>query len=250
MSHNYSFNNRKEKTREELIEELEKRYGYYETLWGKWTFLRKKYAWIFVVATTKYIKRGLDIVVSFFLLIFLSPVFLVISVLIWIFEGRPILYISKRVGRNGRLFNFPKFRTMHHQAEEKKRELSKKSIHRDQKTFKIRRDPRTTRLGYLLRRSSLDELPQLWSVFKGDMSLVGPRPALPEEVAHYRVKERTRLDITPGITCFWQVSGRSDLPFDQQISLDMKYIQSQNFLLDCKILLKTIPAVFFGKGAY
>jgi lipopolysaccharide/colanic/teichoic acid biosynthesis glycosyltransferase len=114
----------------------------------------------------------------------------------------------------------------------------------------MRHDPRITPLGRLMRKTSLDELPQLWNVLKGDMSLVGPRPHLPEEVAQYTLAQRRRLDVKPGITCIWQVSGRSEIPFSKQVDLDLEYIESQSLWLDFKILLQTIPAVLAGKGAY
>ena len=123
-------------------------------------------------------------------------------------------------------------------------------MHTNQKTFKLRNDPRVTPLGIFLRKSSLDELPQVWCVLKGDMSLVGPRPPLPEEVSTYTIKDRKRLNITPGLTGIWQVSGRSELPFEKQLELDDQYIQSQSIWGDLIILAKTIPAVLFGRGAY
>ena len=117
-------------------------------------------------------------------------------------------------------------------------------------TFKIKRDPRITWIGRILRKTSMDELPQLWCVLKGEMSLVGPRPPLPEEVSLYILQDRSRLDVTPGLTCIWQVSGRSEIPFSSQVKLDREYIESQSFWLDLKLLLKTIPAVILGRGAY
>jgi lipopolysaccharide/colanic/teichoic acid biosynthesis glycosyltransferase len=111
-------------------------------------------------------------------------------------------------------------------------------------------DPRVTKVGRVIRKTSIDELPQLWNVLKGDMSLVGPRPPVPQEVDQYSLSDRRRLEVIPGITCIWQVSGRSDIPFDQQVELDVQYIQSQSFWTDIKILLKTIPALLFGAGAY
>jgi lipopolysaccharide/colanic/teichoic acid biosynthesis glycosyltransferase len=116
--------------------------------------------------------------------------------------------------------------------------------------FKMKRDPRITRVGRIIRKLSIDELPQLWNVLKGDMSLVGPRPSLPSEVDNYEYSDRRRLEVVPGITCIWQVSGRSNLNFKQQVNLDVEYIESQSFWQDIKILYKTIPAVLLGKGAY
>jgi lipopolysaccharide/colanic/teichoic acid biosynthesis glycosyltransferase len=116
--------------------------------------------------------------------------------------------------------------------------------------FKMKHDPRITRIGGLIRKTSIDELPQIWNVLIGDMSLVGPRPPVPSEVEFYSLRERQRLDVIPGITCIWQISGRSDIPFPQQVQLDIKYIESQSFWADIKILFQTIPAVFLGRGAY
>jgi lipopolysaccharide/colanic/teichoic acid biosynthesis glycosyltransferase len=114
----------------------------------------------------------------------------------------------------------------------------------------MRDDPRVTRVGRFIRKTSIDELPQLWNVFKGDMSLVGPRPPVPSEVNEYSLADRRRLEVIPGITCIWQVSGRSEIPFEQQVELDVEYIQSQSVWMDIKLLLKTIPALLLGKGAY
>jgi lipopolysaccharide/colanic/teichoic acid biosynthesis glycosyltransferase len=116
--------------------------------------------------------------------------------------------------------------------------------------FKMKNDPRIIPIGRFIRKASIDELPQLWNVLKGDMSLVGPRPALPSEVNQYSLQDRQRLEVIPGITCIWQVSGRSNIPFPQQVQLDTEYIQSQSLLLDIKLLLKTIPAVLLSRGAY
>ena len=116
--------------------------------------------------------------------------------------------------------------------------------------FKMKDDPRITKVGRIIRKTSIDELPQLWNVFKGEMSLVGPRPPVTQEVDQYSLSDRRRLEVIPGITCIWQVSGRSDIPFDQQVELDVQYIESQSFWNDIKILLKTVPALLFGTGAY
>jgi lipopolysaccharide/colanic/teichoic acid biosynthesis glycosyltransferase len=136
------------------------------------------------------------------------------------------------------------------QAEQKKDELFKNNESKDGVIFKMKKDPRITKIGRFIRKFSIDELPQLLNVLKGDMSLVGPRPPLPEEVNKYSLEDRKRLHIKPGITCIWQVSGRSDIPFNRQVELDKQYISSQSFWKDLLILLKTIPAVITGKGAY
>src|SRR5271166_5764761 len=125
-----------------------------------------------------------------------------------------------------------------------------KNDHANSITFKMRNDPRVTWIGKIIRKLSIDELPQLWCVLKGDMSLVGPRPPVPSEVAEYTLRDRRRLDATPGLTCIWQVSGRGNIPFPKQVELDVQYIESQSVWLDVKLLLKTVPAVLLGKGAY
>jgi lipopolysaccharide/colanic/teichoic acid biosynthesis glycosyltransferase len=135
-------------------------------------------------------------------------------------------------------------------AEALKEQLAEKSQHADTKTFKIKDDPRITWIGRILRRSSLDELPQLWCVLRGEMSLVGPRPPVPREVALYTLADRRRLSVTPGMTCIWQVSGRSEIAFPEQVELDVEYIHSYSVAKDLSILLRTVPAVLFGKGAY
>jgi lipopolysaccharide/colanic/teichoic acid biosynthesis glycosyltransferase len=143
-----------------------------------------------------------------------------------------------------------KFRSMYTDAEERKKELMARNEMAGGVLFKMKDDPRVTRVGRVIRKTSIDELPQLWNVLKGDMSLVGPRPPVPQEVDEYSLSDRRRLEVIPGITCIWQVSGRSDIPFDQQVELDVQYIQSQSFWTDIKILLKTVPALLFGTGAY
>jgi lipopolysaccharide/colanic/teichoic acid biosynthesis glycosyltransferase len=130
------------------------------------------------------------------------------------------------------------------------REVACENHHGDSITFKMKRDPRITPLGRIIRRLSIDEFPQLWCVLTGEMSLVGPRPALPREVANYTQAQRHRLAVVPGLTCIWQVSGRGDLPFDQQVSMDLDYIKKQSLILDCRLLVQTIPAVITGRGAY
>ncbi len=236
--------------RERLLKQLDEKYGHSRRYYNRLIFFRKKYAWLFVITCSKLLKRLIDIAVSVWLMIALSPLFLCIAILIKCTDKGPVLYISKRVGKDGEEFNFPKFRSMKIAADCIKNQLIDQNIHKNNITFKIRNDPRTTWIGRILRRTSLDELPQLWCVLKGEMSLVGPRPPLREEVEKYTLEERRRLDITPGLTCIWQVSGRSDIPFAMQLKLDLEYIESQSFLLDIKLLLKTIPAVLLGRGAY
>ncbi len=318
--------------RVELIEELHRRYSA-GNRWRQLRFLRKKYAWIIIVGGARLLKRTLDIVVALLALMVLGPtLFLVVGTLIKLTDGGPALFWQTRVGRWGREFPFPKFRSMVANAEEiKKRMLDllkqvrarlaqiaeqepdldpktrdglklfaqtepskaakvmekldkdvRKTIetrskailtemvneqkdldpktrkileamqndHANSITFKMKKDPRVTWVGKIIRKGSIDEMPQFWCVLKGEMSLVGPRPPVPSEVAEYTLAHRRRLDATPGLTCFWQVEGRGDIPFHQQVQRDIDYINSQNFWLDIWLLFKTVPAVLFGKGAY
>jgi exopolysaccharide biosynthesis polyprenyl glycosylphosphotransferase len=239
---------RKERT--ELLNDLYEKYGKSKNIDQRLFYLRKKYFWVLFVQGSKFLKRALDIIVSLFFLILFLPIILCIMLAIKLQDGGPIFYVTDRVGKWGQEFRFPKFRSMTIDAAQIKNELIQYQDHPQDITFKMKKDPRITKLGKFLRKTSLDELPQLWTVFKGDMSLVGPRPPLPEEVAHYNLEQRRRLDIKPGITGIWQISGRSEIPFAKQVELDREYIESQSFWLDLKILLKTIPVVILGKGAY
>jgi lipopolysaccharide/colanic/teichoic acid biosynthesis glycosyltransferase len=173
-----------------------------------------------------------------------------VALLIVIFERQSPLFWQKRAGLNGLPFRFPKFRTMIVGAEDMLPEIRHLNGHTDSITFKMEDDMRVTPLGRHLRRWSLDELPQFWSVLMGDMSLVGPRPALMDEVAKYSDLERKRLEVQPGLTCLWQVSGRSELPFCKQLELDLEYIRTRSLSLDIQIILKTVPAVLSTRGAY
>lgn len=233
----------------ELIRELDDRYGS-GVRHKKLRYLRKKYAWVLVVGLARTLKRLIDIVGGGGALIALSPLFLLIAVAIKLTDGGPVLFWQTRVGQWGREFPFPKFRSMVLNAEALKTSLLAQSHHGNSITFKMKHDPRVTWIGRILRKFSLDELPQLWSVVVGDMSLVGPRPPVPREVAAYSLLDRRRLDVVPGLTCIWQVSGRGDIPFAQQVELDIDYIESQSFWFDIKLLLRTVPAVLLGKGAY
>lgn len=195
-------------------------------------------------------KRMADIVVAGTMLICLAPVFLIVSLCVKFTDGGSVFFRQKRVGRDGRVFDFYKFRSMVLDAEAKKAELMRQNKHANSITFKMCRDPRVTWVGRILRKTSLDELPQLWNVLIGEMTLVGPRPAVVSEVQRYNLRERKRLAVTPGLTCIWQVSGRADLDFHQQVELDIKYIRERDFWLDLRLLILTVPAVLSGKGAY
>jgi lipopolysaccharide/colanic/teichoic acid biosynthesis glycosyltransferase len=178
-------------------------------------------------------------------LLVLAPVLLLCALAVF-FDGRgPVLYRQVRVGRHGRPFRILKFRTMCVDADRRVLPPVGSSV-----LFKLRRDPRVTRVGRLLRRYSLDELPQLWNVLSGHMSLVGPRPALSTEVERYPSQMHRRLDVRPGMTGLWQVSGRSDLPWDEAVRLDLHYVEHRSFALDARILLRTPAAVLTGDGAY
>lgn len=195
------------------------------------------------------VKRLFDVVGSMSCLVALAPLLVAISVAIKLDSRGSIVFKQMRIGKNGSQFMFYKFRTMVSDAEQQKKELIGLN-EASGPIFKIRRDPRTTRFGYFLRKYSLDELPQLFNVLKGEMSLVGPRPPLPIEVAAYSPSEMKRLLVTPGITGLWQVNGRSDVSFEDMVRMDLEYIQNWSLLLDLKILLRTIPAVLSGRGAY
>ncbi len=238
----------------EIIEELYTRYGKgagVNTLSYRIRFWRKKYAWLFVLGSLKIVKRSIDIIVSITMLIILAPLFLVVAMAIRSSDGGPVFFIQTRVGKWGREFLFYKFRSMVIDAEQLKTSIMDKSHHGNNSiTFKMNKDPRITWIGRIIRKTSIDELPQLWNVLIGDLALVGPRPSLPIEVARYSLADRRRLDVTPGLTSTWAVSGRGDIPFQQQVKLDVQYIKSQSLWMDVKILLKTIPVVLMGKGAY
>lgn len=195
-------------------------------------------------------KRTLDVVIAGTAIITLLPIMLALAVMIKLTDGGPVLYWQTRVGKWGETFRFPKFRSMVMNAEAEQKKLFDSNLHGSGITFKIKNDPRITRIGRFMRKTSMDELPQLWSIIKGDMSLVGPRPALVLEVARYSLRDRRRLDITPGLTCIWQVSGRSDIPFPEQVRMDVEYIQQQSVWYDIKLILKTVPADITGRGAY
>jgi exopolysaccharide biosynthesis polyprenyl glycosylphosphotransferase len=213
-------------------------------------FLHKKLAWRTVVGAAELAKRGMDIVVAGLMLILLAPLFGIVALLIYKESPGTVFFSQNRVGRWGKLFRMYKFRSMVINAEKLLEKLKEQNESSAGVIFKMKKDPRITKIGAFIRKTSIDELPQLWNVLKGDMSLVGPRPAIPSEVAEYTLDDRRRLDAVPGITCIWQVSGRSNIDFKGQVRLDAQYIESRSFWFDIMLLLKTIPAVLFGKGAY
>jgi len=162
----------------------------------------------------------------------------------------PVFFNQIRIGRYGREFTAYKFRSMIIDADKRVEDVVGMSHHENSISYKVKKDPRVTWIGRIIRKTSIDELPQLWNVCKGDMSLVGPRPHVHREVDQYTLDERKRLDVVPGITCIWQISGRADIAFPEQLQLDLEYIRSQSLWTDIKILLKTIPAVISARGAY
>jgi exopolysaccharide biosynthesis polyprenyl glycosylphosphotransferase len=195
------------------------------------------------------IKRAIDLIVGIVLLAISAPIMSVIAILIRIDSPGPIIFSQKRIGRGGRVFYAHKFRSMRVGAEEERAQLDELNEAKGP-IFKIRNDPRRTRLGGFIRRTSLDELPQLFNVLHGDLSLVGPRAPLPSEVEQYQDWHRRRLEVPQGVTGLSQVSGRSELTFDEMVMLDIYYIENWTPWLDLWILLKTIPTVLLARGAY
>ena len=210
----------------------------------------KRSSWKWVVGGTLFIKRVFDLIASIILIIIFTPLLVLLAILVKLEDGGPIFFSQPRVGKNGKLFKMIKYRSMCVDAEARLAALQATNQHENGVTFKMKDDPRITKIGKWLRKLSLDELPQFFNVFKGEMSLVGPRPPVPREVELYSQSERRRLSVTPGITCLWQIGGRSEIDFTGQVRLDVEYIQSRSFWGDIWILLKTVPAVLLGKGAY
>ena len=194
-------------------------------------------------------KRATDIVGAAVCLIVFSPLMFFISLAVKCSSGDSVIFKQHRAGLGGRPFTLYKFRSMHHQAEQEKSLFLEHNV-QSGAAFKMARDPRCTPVGRLIRRWSVDELPQLLNVLRGDMSLVGPRPLPCEETAALLPWQRRRLEVTPGITGIWQVSGRSLVPFDEWMRMDIRYVGSRSFLLDVQLLLATLPAVFSRMGAY
>ncbi len=195
-----------------------------------------------------FIKRLLDILISVIALVFFSPLMVVVALLIRLTSKGPILFRQTRIGLNGRKFTLYKFRSMVANAEAMKEVLHKQN-EMDGPVFKIKHDPRITPIGYVIRKTSIDELPQFFNVLKGDMSIVGPRPPLISEVEHYEVWQRRRLSLKPGITCIWQVSGRNKIGFEEWMRMDLEYIDKWSLGLDLKLILRTFWVVITGYGA-
>jgi lipopolysaccharide/colanic/teichoic acid biosynthesis glycosyltransferase len=194
-------------------------------------------------------KRFTDVFVSGSMLLVLSPLLALIATAIKLTSPGPVIFRQRRAGVGGRPFDFFKFRSMTVDAEEQKEELRTKNEQRGP-IFKMRQDPRITGLGRLLRRTSLDELPQLWNVLRGDMSLVGPRPPTLDEVPNYKPWQLRRLFLTGGLTCSWQVSGRSEIGFEDWVRMDIRYAANRSFLNDLRLIARTPAAMVTGRGAY
>ena len=212
---------------------------------------RKIFLWRCTVVLARGLKRALDLSGALAALCLFAPVFVVTALLIKLEDHGPVFFCQPRVGAGGRLFRMWKFRSMRVDAEQIKDQLLAANQHGQAGvTFKMQNDPRVTRIGKWIRKLSIDEFPQFYNVLRGEMSLVGPRPPLSREVAAYKASHLRRLRVKPGITCLWQIGGRADIDFEGQVRLDLEYIRSSSALYDIVILLKTLPAVIFGKGAY
>lgn len=194
------------------------------------------------------IKRFFDICLSAAALVVLSPLLLVIAILIYLEDKGPVIYSQTRIGKDGRAFKLYKFRSMCVDADEKLKDLQKLN-ERDGPVFKIRDDPRVTKVGKFIRKTCIDELPQLVNIIKGDMSIVGPRPPLPNEVEQYNSYQKQRLLVVPGLTCYWQIQKGKETTFDEWVELDLKYIKERSILLDFRLILLTFKVILSGKGA-
>ena len=197
----------------------------------------------------EFTKRFIDIIDSLIGLVVLSPIFIIIAIIIKITSKGSVLFSQKRVGKYGVEFDMYKFRSMVVNAEELKQDLVSKN-EMSEPMFKMKCDPRVTRIGKFIRKTSIDELPQLWNVLKGEMSLVGPRPSLPQEVMHFQNWMYKRLSVKPGLTCYWQVSGRNNIDYEDWMKLDVKYIEERNTFIDIKLIFKTIIVLFKNTNAY
>jgi lipopolysaccharide/colanic/teichoic acid biosynthesis glycosyltransferase len=197
----------------------------------------------------RVVKRLFDLVVGGAIVILVGPLLPLVAIMIKLDSDGPVFYRQDRVGKGCRPFKFYKFRSMYVEADRRQAELAKEN-ELDGPVFKMRVDPRVTAVGRFLRRSSMDEIPQVLNVLRGDMSIVGPRPPLPGEVSRYSAAHRRRLEVKPGITCLWQISGRSHIGFEEWMRLDMEYLRTRGLWTDFLIFVKTIPAVMARRGAY
>lgn len=197
----------------------------------------------------KFLKRLFDILLSGIALVCLSPVFLITAIAIKLEDGGPAFFTQPRAGKDMKPFKMYKFRSMHVNADAKLKELLKDNEQTGH-AFKIKNDPRITKVGKFIRKVSIDELPQLINIIKGDMSIVGPRPILPWQMEECNEYEKQRLIVQPGLTCYWQIGGRANIKWDEWVELDLDYIADMGLWTDLKMIVKTIPAVFDSEGAY
>lgn len=197
----------------------------------------------------KLTKRFFDIVLSGLALVCLSPVFAITAIAILLEDGRPVFFVQPRAGKDLKPFKMYKFRSMYKDADAKLKDLLKENEQTGH-AFKIKNDPRITKVGKFIRKVSIDELPQLLNIVKGDMSIVGPRPILTWQMEECSPYEQQRLVVQPGLTCYWQISGRADIKWEQWVELDLDYIEDMSLWTDAKMIVKTVPAVFAGDGGY
>ena len=195
-----------------------------------------------------FIKRCIDIIGALCGILLLSPIWIIVALSIRIESKGPIFFGQERIGKNNKKFNMYKFRSMVSNAEELKERLQDQN-EMSGPMFKMKNDPRITKVGKFIRKTSIDELPQLWNILKGDMTLVGPRPSLPKEVEEFEPWMKRRLDVKPGLTCYWQVSGRNNIDFEEWMELDIRYIEERNLWVDIKLIFKTIFVLFGDENA-
>lgn len=197
----------------------------------------------------RYIKRVIDVILSFIALVILIPVFFIIGFCVKIESKGPVFFVHKRVGKNGKVFNMYKFRTMVQNAEELIKEFTPEQMKEFKENFKLENDPRITKVGKFLRKTSLDELPQLINILKGDLSIIGPRPVIGEELEKYGENKEKFLSVTPGLTGYWAANGRSNISYEQRMAMELHYIDNMSWKMDLKIFFKTILSVLKSEGA-
>lgn len=201
------------------------------------------------VSVYKYMKRGLDIILSLIGIVLLSPIFLIIAVAIKIDSKGPVIFTHRRIGKNGKVIGLYKFRSMVNNAEDLIKKFTPEQMEEYKKNYKLQNDPRITRVGKFLRKTSLDELPQLFNILKGDLSIIGPRPVIGEELEKYGFNKNKFLSVTPGLTGFWAANGRSDTTYEQRMAMELFYVDHMSWKLDCKVFLKTVLSVIKREGA-
>lgn len=201
------------------------------------------------VSVYKYMKRGLDIILSLIGIILLSPIFLIIAIAIKIDSKGPVIFKHKRIGKNGKVIGLYKFRSMVDNAEDLIKKFTPEQMEEYKKNYKLQNDPRITRVGKILRKTSLDELPQLFNILKGDLSIIGPRPVIGEELEKYGFNKNKFLSVTPGLTGFWAANGRSDTTYEQRMAMELFYVDHMSWKLDCRVFFKTVLSVIKREGA-